>query len=215
MRTAFGGRFCLNRSVFRTSGLPLARYPCSRPLRRPWSLDTTIARHPVFRGNNNRWSSRRWGWNYYARARTGTVLLAALSPAAFLALAERSGDGSTTELEMLAASREEIEEERLGDSRGIMKVARRIYLLLDKYIIEVAATAVRFVHLVVIFVPVIATVPAVCFGRRVRDRDNERTGTLWWYQFLVTAMERAGATFIKVGGHLYRPELDFEAEVDG
>ena len=122
-----------------------------------------------------------------------------MSPAAFLALAKGNGDdGTTTELEMLAASREEREEERMGDAQGIMKAARGLYLLLDKYVLEIAATAIRFIHLVVIFVPVIVTVPAIWFGRRVRDQDNERTGTLWWYQFLVKAMERAGATFIKV-----------------
>ena len=201
MRTAFGGRFCLNRSVFRTLGLPSTQYPCPRPLRWSGYLDASIPRRPTFQRNNNRWRSYRWRkcWNYYTRARTGTVLLAALSPAAFLALAEGSEDGTTTELEMLAASREEIEEERMGDAQGVMRVARGLYLLLDKYVLEVGATAIRFVHLVVIFVPVIVSVPVIWFGQRVKDRDNERTGTLWWYQFLVTAMERAGATFIKVG----------------
>jgi len=51
---------------------------------------------------------------------------------------------------------------------------------------------------VIIFVPVIVAIPAIWIGDRVKDRDNERKGTLWWYGFLVSSMERAGAAFIKV-----------------
>jgi hypothetical protein len=51
---------------------------------------------------------------------------------------------------------------------------------------------------VIIFIPVIVMVPVVWFGRRVPSRDRERTGTLWWYDFLVASMERAGPAFIKV-----------------
>lgn len=126
------------------------------------------------------------------------MLFAALTPAGFLALAEENGGDRTVELEMLAASRDEIEQERMGDARGVMRVAHGIYLLLDKYVLEVFATAFRFFHLVAIYVPVIVTVPVIWLGRRASDQDNERTGTLWWYQFLVSAMERAGPTFIKV-----------------
>jgi aarF domain-containing kinase len=53
-------------------------------------------------------------------------------------------------------------------------------------------------HLAIIFIPVVAAVPAIWIGRKVQDHDNARTGTLWWYRFLVKAMERAGPAFIKV-----------------
>jgi aarF domain-containing kinase len=46
-------------------------------------------------------------------------------------------------------------------------------------------------------VPVFVTIPVVYIGARDPERDNERSGTLWWYAFLVRQMERAGATFIK------------------
>jgi aarF domain-containing kinase len=61
------------------------------------------------------------------------------------------------------------------------------------------ATTFRFFHLVIIFVPVIVTIPVVLIGPRRKDRDNERTTTLWWYGFLVNAMERSGPAFIKLG----------------
>ncbi|PSK42259.1 ABC1 family protein, mitochondrial [Elsinoe australis] len=51
----------------------------------------------------------------------------------------------------------------------------------------------------VIFVPVIITVPAIWIGSRQKDKDDERSGTIWWYGFLVSSMERAGAAFIKLG----------------
>jgi aarF domain-containing kinase len=134
------------------------------------------------------------------------VLLAALSPAAFLALAGDNDDPTATgELEMLAASREELKKRIPEDANIFVKISRRIYLLLDKYVFEVLATGLRFVHLVVIFVPVLVTFPAIWFGPKVKDRDEERVGALLWYQFLVFSMERAGPAFIKVcpGFRLY------------
>lgn len=74
----------------------------------------------------------------------------------------------------------------------------RIYGFLDEYIFEVIATGFRFVHLVVLFIPVIASVPIVFLGRRVKDRDNHRRGALLWYALVVYTMERAGSAFIKV-----------------
>ncbi len=64
-------------------------------------------------------------------------------------------------------------------------------LLLDLYIWEPLCTGARFLQLAVIFVPVILTVPVLWIGPRQPDRDNERSGTLWWYGFLVNAMELA------------------------
>ena len=68
-----------------------------------------------------------------------------------------------------------------------------------RYIVEPFATAIRFVHLVVIFIPVIITVPVIWLGARVPHRDHERSGALWWYAMLSASMERAGAAFIKLG----------------
>jgi aarF domain-containing kinase len=99
---------------------------------------------------------------------------------------------------MLEISREEIRKKIPDDVHGLKRVFRSIVLFVDQYIYEPVATTLRFFHLVIIFVPVIVTIPVMCFGGRCEDRDNERSGTLWWYGYLVASMERAGPTFIKV-----------------
>lgn len=99
---------------------------------------------------------------------------------------------------MLQASRAEIKKKVKEDSHGIRRVRDSIVVFLDMYIWEPVCTGLRFLHLVFIFVPVIVTVPALWIGTRDKKRDNERSGTLWWYWFLVKSMERAGPAFIKV-----------------
>jgi aarF domain-containing kinase len=99
---------------------------------------------------------------------------------------------------MLEASRKELNEQVPKALRNSTKYRRGIYFFIEDYIIEPIATGLRFLHLVIIFVPVIVTIPAIWLGQRQPKRDNERSGTLWWYGFLVSSMERAGAAFIKV-----------------
>ena len=120
-----------------------------------------------------------------------------LAASAFLELAE---EGSATphdtgEKRMLETSRAEIPS-AAGDHDGTL--VGRVIVFLDLYIWEPVCTGFRFLQLVVIFVPVLLAVPTVWVGSRVPERDNERSGTLWWYGFLVQAMEWAGPTFIKV-----------------
>ena len=145
------------------------------------------ARHYVFRG-------------FFRRPPiAGTVLLGALSPAAFVKLSEEdNGDGKTGEEHMLEASRAEIEKSLPDNIHGLRRAWRGLVLFIDGYIYEPIATGFRFLHLFLIFMPVIVTVPVIWIGRRRKDRDNERSGTLWWYGFLVHSMERAGPSFIKV-----------------
>lgn len=104
----------------------------------------------------------------------------------------------TAEGRMLEASREEISKKVGDDVHGLQRVKDSIIYFLDAYLWEPLCTSIRFLHLVVIFVPVLVTIPAAYFGPRDIARDNERMGTLWWYRFLVKAMERAGPAFIKV-----------------
>jgi aarF domain-containing kinase len=99
---------------------------------------------------------------------------------------------------MLEASRKELDEQVPKAIQSSTKYRRGIYFFIEDYIIEPIATGFRFLHLVIIFVPVIVTIPAIWLGQRRADKDNERSGTLWWYGFLVSSMERAGAAFIKV-----------------
>lgn len=99
---------------------------------------------------------------------------------------------------MLEASRAELAEQTpvwVGNSK---KVRRSIWHFFDTWVIEPVATGLRFLHLVFIFVPVIVTIPMIWVGRRSDKRDGDRWGTVWWYGFLVSSMERAGAAFIKV-----------------
>ena len=147
----------------------------------------------------------RWTQKYNLkdpRQRYRPVLLAtaALSPVAFVELKEEDKeDGKTGEMHMLEASREEISKKVPDDVHGLRRIYRTIVYVLDQYIYEPIATTFRFFHLAFIFVPLIVTVPVVWLGSRRKDKDDERAGTLWWYGFLVSSMERAGPAFIKLG----------------
>ena len=112
---------------------------------------------------------------------------------------EENGDGRTGKEQMLEASREEIRKKIPENTHGLNRLYRSVVFVLDQYIYEPIATSLRFVYLAIIFVPVLAAVPATWFGRRRKDFDNERSGALWWYGFLVASMERAGPAFIKLG----------------
>ncbi|OZJ06769.1 hypothetical protein BZG36_00292 [Bifiguratus adelaidae] len=92
----------------------------------------------------------------------------------------------------------EVQENRLEEKPLVIRICLRIWSMIDRYILEPLFTLRRFLHLLALFAPVAITAPATCFGRRKPDHDNERTGSLWWYRFLVRQMERAGPTFIKL-----------------
>ncbi|KAK7708008.1 hypothetical protein SLS64_006830 [Diaporthe eres] len=100
---------------------------------------------------------------------------------------------------MLQASRKEISKKVDDDDRGLSRLRHKVVYFLDVYVWEPLCTGFRFFHLALIFVPVILAVPAMWIGRRQKDRNNERAGTLWWYGFLVKGMEWAGPAFIKLG----------------
>ncbi|OAP60104.1 hypothetical protein AYL99_05106 [Fonsecaea erecta] len=100
---------------------------------------------------------------------------------------------------MLEVSREEISKKVPDDAYGLRRLYKTVVYVLDRWLYEPLATSLRFCHLLVIFVPVIVTIPAAFLGPRRKDHDNERAGTIWWYGFLVSSMERAGPAFIKLG----------------
>lgn len=182
MRTAvLVGRFCL-----KSSGRPLFRLPqqqYQRSSRPPAWIRGPSKAHPLRRAPV-----------------IGGVLMAALAPSVFLKLAEESDDNETTgEMQMLEVSREEIRKRVRADARGLSRLCQSLSVLWYYYVYDPIATGFRFLHLVVIFMPVVVTVPAIWLGRRLQDHNGSCTGTIWWYQFLVNAMERAGPAFIKVG----------------
>ena len=134
----------------------------------------------------------------------GSALLLALTPAAFVSIADEddengNGNGKTHEEQMLEISRKELAEQVPDRLKGSRKIRRGIWRFVDTYIVEPIATGLRFLHLLFIFVPVIATVPLLWIGARIPDKDNERSGTIWWYGYLVWSMEQGGAAFIKLG----------------
>ncbi|KAI9318239.1 hypothetical protein BX666DRAFT_2105399 [Dichotomocladium elegans] len=77
------------------------------------------------------------------------------------------------------------------------RAVHRLIRLLDKYLVEPLLTFRRFIHIIIIFVPVFITTPVFFIGGRVAEED-ERKGALWWYGLLARQMERAGPTFIKL-----------------
>ncbi|KAG6010930.1 hypothetical protein E4U21_002600 [Claviceps maximensis] len=180
-----------------------------RPLRR------TTARSipPVLRPGTARLSCTRripstWTTIKHSAALPSTRLVlrasagaAALSAGAFIELSNQHNGASdeTGELRMLEVSRDEIRKAIGDDEHGLHRVAHQMAIFFDLYVWEPICTGFRFLQLVVIFVPVIVTVPVIWVGARQPTRDNERTGTLWWYAFLVNSMELAGPAFIKLG----------------
>ncbi|RYP11231.1 hypothetical protein DL764_000187 [Monosporascus ibericus] len=183
------GRFC-------------ARRPCPR-IHQPGTANAQFRRlytNLRFRSLNgsSTWRNPRFtGKALKAAAATG----GALGTAAFVKLSEKENQGTeqTAEERMLQVSREELKKRVGEDDTGFSRLRHEILLYLDLYVWEPLCTGVRFLHLVVIFVPVILAVPAIWVGKRQPDRDNERSGTLWWYGFLVKSMELAGPAFIKLG----------------
>ena len=176
-RAFYWGRHCLRRNAWAIQGQALRCGFRCRPIPRRFPI---FPKPPQPRG-------------------TTVTLVALLSPAAFVALSEAdTSDGKTPEEHMLEASRAEIAKELPADTHGLKKLWFKVALGFDLYIFEPVATALRFLHLAIIFLPVIVTVPALWIGPRQPGNGTDRAGTLWWYAFLVRSMERAGPAFIKV-----------------
>lgn len=184
------GRFCMRRGGPNISRI----FPCRQQCFSQWARKHSL-KDP-------------WRRRVYSRPRAPRTVLviASLSPAAFVQISEEEvTDGQTAEAHMLEVSREEIRKKIPDDVHGLNRLFRCVAFFVGQYIYEPLATSLRFLHLVIIFVPVIVTIPAIWFGSRRKDQGNERAGTLWWYGFLVTSMERAGPAFIKVS-HSTRPQ---------
>lgn len=176
---------------------------CGRTLFRPYALRQTIYRSSAESCN---WihTARFPAWKGKPKSRISlhaSAGVATLGTGAFVQLLQTdNGDSDETgESRMLEASRAEIRRSIDDDDRGLSRIIHEIVLIWDTYILEPICTGVRFLHLMVIFVPVILSVPVIWFGRRQPDKDGERSGTLWWYGFLVQSMEWAGPAFIKLG----------------
>jgi len=69
-------------------------------------------------------------------------------------------------------------------------------------ILEPLVTAGRFAYLFCLFFPVILASPMLLIGSPTPGLQGDRWGAVWWYGLLVSQMERAGPTFIKVPDQL-------------
>ncbi|KAI8320954.1 ABC1-domain-containing protein [Martensiomyces pterosporus] len=75
----------------------------------------------------------------------------------------------------------------------------RIYrVIFVDSVVEVLLTVMRSGELLIYFVPLLLSYPAVWLGPRIADRGGARLGSLWWYRFLRRQMTRAGPTFVKL-----------------
>ncbi|KAL7420157.1 hypothetical protein Q5752_005123 [Cryptotrichosporon argae] len=80
-----------------------------------------------------------------------------------------------------------------------------VLVVLQTYLIEPISTFFRFIHLALLFGPVILSAPMLLVGSPPRRRhgkpvfEEDSWGAVWWYGFLVKQMERAGPSFIKLG----------------
>ncbi|KAG0746351.1 hypothetical protein G6F57_005853 [Rhizopus arrhizus] len=100
--------------------------------------------------------------------------------------------------ERLATPQEiEIAEANYESKYLIVRICHRIFKLIDAWIFEPLLTLRRLAHILILFVPVAITAPIVYFGK-YDIIENERSGTLLWFDFLSKQMERAGPTFIKL-----------------
>lgn len=105
----------------------------------------------------------------------------------------------TSEERLLEESEREWEEihNEVDSERNIFhRIWRSIWIPFRRWVVEPIATGIRFVHLLLIFTPVLLAIPMVFLGGKTGD---ERRGALLWYRFLVNQMELAGPTFIKLG----------------
>jgi aarF domain-containing kinase len=51
-----------------------------------------------------------------------------------------------------------------------------------------------------LFIPVIISSPMLLVGSPEERLQGDKWGAVWWYDYLVVQMDRAGPTFIKVRG---------------
>lgn len=83
-------------------------------------------------------------------------------------------------------------------SKVHFSLTRHILYILRNSIWEPILTAKRFVHLLLLFMPVIISSPMLLVGRPEKRFKGDRWGAVWWYGLLVQQMSAAGPTFIKV-----------------
>ncbi|KAG5357623.1 ABC1 family protein [Yarrowia sp. C11] len=109
----------------------------------------------------------------------------------------------TREQQFYIDSQKQTESRKLPDYEGssnkLYVFGRRLLTRLEVWIWDPIATTFRFFYLSLLFTPVLLTLPIILIGPRDKSKDNERYTAIWWYGLLTKMMERAGASFIKLG----------------
>lgn len=117
----------------------------------------------------------------------------------------------TREEVLYQASQRDIERKKkaITSNSSIGKAFEKVIYYARIYIYEPLSTCFRFIHLFVLFGPVLLSFPMVLFGSKASygttspdkitsGSSRERSGARLWYKFLTWAMEQAGPSFIKV-----------------
>ncbi|KAK6525072.1 hypothetical protein TWF281_011951 [Arthrobotrys megalospora] len=201
----------LSRCIYRTSRSP-SPYHFKKPTLGAWSRKPRPVTNPRIKISNpvqsrvpfsQRHSNRRpLAASRAPPALPSSIMLTSLS--FFLLSSKKPTDHQqieppTQELRLLAESEEETQYQKVETQSLVRRALSYVERYFHSYVLEPVATGLRFLHLALLFLPVMVTMPAIWIGPRLPFRDDERTGTLWWYGFLVRSMERAGPTFIKLG----------------
>ncbi|KDR85445.1 hypothetical protein GALMADRAFT_218543 [Galerina marginata CBS 339.88] len=86
----------------------------------------------------------------------------------------------------------------LSPSESHRTLSAALRALLQTHVVEPVLTAKRFVYLLFLFAPVILASPMLLVGKADKTLKGDRWGAVWWYGLLVSRMEAAGPTFIKL-----------------
>ncbi|KAF9535647.1 hypothetical protein CPB83DRAFT_842093 [Crepidotus variabilis] len=86
----------------------------------------------------------------------------------------------------------------LSPSEHRLSISVRLRTVFKDNIWEFVLTAKRFIYLFILFAPVLATSPMLLLGKPQKSLRGDRWGAVWWYGLLVSRMEAAGPTFIKL-----------------
>lgn len=88
----------------------------------------------------------------------------------------------------------------LSPSEPDLTLTGKLLSALNNHVWEPIRTGARFLHLFIIFIPVILCSPMLLVGRQEKRLKGQRWGAIWWYDLMVGQMQAAGPTFIKVSG---------------
>jgi aarF domain-containing kinase len=177
--------------------LPQYRHVSFSPLLRPSPYSRLSFRRPII-----------WlfplvgGVTIYFYPRTHPLLSPPISSSALKTCPSDDGESLTLSESLI-----------LSPSELHLSLTERIYTLFLDHIWEPILTARRFIHLFFLFAPVIISSPMLLMGSPEERLQGDRWGAVWWYDYLVAQMDRAGPTFIKVCSFISYLSFAFDSHV--